>query len=55
MLGSVSGKNRGPIELAIACRELGVKVIGITSMEYTLEVNPRTRRGRGSSRLSMWS
>lgn len=38
MLGSVSGKNRGPIELAKACRDAGVKVIGITSLEYTSHV-----------------
>lgn len=38
MLGSVSGKNRNPIELALACRDIGVKVIGLTSMEYTLKV-----------------
>ena len=38
MLGSVSGKNRGPIELALACRASGVKVIGLTSMEYTGKV-----------------
>ncbi len=38
MLGSVSGKNRGPIELAMACRDAGIKVIGITSMEYTANV-----------------
>ncbi|MCL5103841.1 MAG: sugar isomerase domain-containing protein [Armatimonadetes bacterium] len=38
VVGSVSGRNRGPIELAIACREMGVRVIGITSMEYTSRV-----------------
>lgn len=32
---SVSGKNRGPIELALACRAKGVKTIGFSSMEYT--------------------
>lgn len=38
VLGSVSGKNRGPIELAMACRDAGVKVIGITSLTYTANV-----------------
>ena len=38
MLGSVSGKNRGPIELALAARAMGVKVIGITAMKYTVKV-----------------
>ncbi len=38
VLGSVSGKNRGPVELAMACRDAGVKVIGITSLTYTANV-----------------
>jgi uncharacterized phosphosugar-binding protein len=38
LTGSVSGKNRGPIELAMACRDMGVKVIAFTSMEYTKQV-----------------
>jgi len=38
MLGSVSGKNRVPIELAIRCREIGVKVVAITSLTYTAQV-----------------
>ncbi len=38
LLGSVSGKNAKPVELALACRELGVKVIGFTSMAYTARV-----------------
>ena len=31
VLGSVSGKNRGPVELALACRAKGVKTVGLTS------------------------
>jgi uncharacterized phosphosugar-binding protein len=46
VLGSVSGKNRGPIELAMACREMGVKVIGITSMEYTSKVESAHPSGK---------
>ncbi len=38
VLGSVSGRNRVPIELALACREAGVKVIALTSLEYTARV-----------------
>jgi len=38
MLGSVSGKNRIPVEVALACREIGVKVIAITSLTYTAKV-----------------
>jgi len=35
LVGSVSGRNRGPIELALACRSLGVKTIGFTAMKYS--------------------
>ncbi len=38
LISSVSGKNRGPIELALACREKGVKTVGFSSMEYTQKV-----------------
>ena len=38
LLGSVSGRNRGPVELALACRARGVKVIGFTSLTYTAGV-----------------
>ncbi len=37
-LGSVSGRNRKPVELALACREQGVKVVGLTSLAYTAKV-----------------
>ncbi|MHB9023221.1 MAG: sugar isomerase domain-containing protein [Armatimonadota bacterium] len=40
LLSSVSGKNKGPIELALACREQGVKTIGFTAMAYTAQVEP---------------
>lgn len=33
--GSVSGRSAGPISLAIAAQEIGAKVIGITSIEYS--------------------
>jgi uncharacterized phosphosugar-binding protein len=38
LVGSVSGRNRVPVELALACREKGVKVIGLTSMAYTSQI-----------------
>ncbi len=38
LLGSVSGKNRAPVELAMACREKGLKVVGFTSLTYTAQV-----------------
>ncbi|MEI6084189.1 MAG: sugar isomerase domain-containing protein [Verrucomicrobiota bacterium] len=38
VLGSVSGKNRAPVELALACRARGVKTIGLTSLAYTQKV-----------------
>ncbi len=38
MLGSVSGRNSMPVEVALAAAEKGVSVIGFTSMVYTKEV-----------------
>lgn len=38
LIGSVSGKNRYPVELALSCRAMGIKVIGFTSLAYTREV-----------------
>lgn len=38
LVASVSGRNRAPVELALACRERGVRVIGFTSMTYTQKV-----------------
>ena len=46
LLGSVSGKNARPVELALACRELGVKVIGFTSMAYTAKVESAHPSGK---------
>jgi len=39
MLASVSGRNREPIELTLAAQSIGAKVIGITSLEYTAQVD----------------
>ena len=38
ILSSVSGRSRGPTDLALACREMQVKVIGLTAMAYTAQV-----------------
>jgi uncharacterized phosphosugar-binding protein len=38
IVASVSGRNVGPIELALACRVRGMKVIGITSLAYTAQI-----------------
>ncbi len=37
-MGSVSGKNINPVEVALACREMGVGVVGFTSLKYTAQV-----------------
>lgn len=38
LLSSVSGRNRVPVELAREARRLGVTVVGVTSREYTAQV-----------------
>ncbi len=38
LLSSISGKTARPIDLSLACRELGIKTIGLTSFEYTAKV-----------------
>lgn len=38
ILGSVSGRNIAPIDLALAARQRGAKVIGLTSRAYTAQV-----------------
>jgi uncharacterized phosphosugar-binding protein len=35
IIGSVSGKTVRPVDIALAARELGVKVIALTSLEYS--------------------
>jgi len=46
ILVSVSGRNPVPIDMARAAKERGVKVIGLTSMEYTTHVSSRHSSGR---------
>ncbi len=38
LLGSVSGRNIIPVEMALACREIGVKTVAFTAFEYTVKV-----------------
>lgn len=38
MVGSVSGRNIRPIELALACNEIGVHSVAFTSLTYTANV-----------------
>lgn len=35
MIGSVSGRNRVPVELALCSRAMGVRVVAITAMRYS--------------------
>lgn len=46
ILVSVSGRNHVPIEMAMAAKEKGMKVIGITSMQYTNAVTSRHPSGK---------
>ena len=46
LVSSVSGRNAGPIQLALACREMGVKTIGFTSMGYTSRVESLDPSGK---------
>ncbi len=39
VVSSVSGKTVRPIELALACRESGVRVVGMTSLAYTRRID----------------
>ncbi|MDX2932917.1 SIS domain-containing protein [Streptomyces ipomoeae] len=42
---SLSGRNALPVEMAIHARELGVKVIGVTSVTYATETKSRHSSG----------
>lgn len=45
-VGSVSGRNIRPVEIALACRELGIKTIGFTSLAYTANVTSAHPSGK---------
>jgi uncharacterized phosphosugar-binding protein len=38
VIGSVSGRNLRPVELALSCGDAGIATIGLTSMAYTANV-----------------
>jgi uncharacterized phosphosugar-binding protein len=46
ILMSVSGRNPLPVEMAIAAREMGVKLIAITSLAYSQAVESRHPSGK---------
>ena len=46
ILVSTSGRNAFPIEMAMAAKEAGLKVIGMTSMTYTTAVTSRHSSGK---------
>lgn len=46
ILVSVSGRNPVPVDMAMAAKERGMKVIGLTSMEYTTSVSSRHSSGK---------
>jgi len=45
-VGSVSGRNREPIDLAMECRRIGAKVVVLSSLEYTAEVASKHPSGK---------
>lgn len=45
-VGSVSGRNIRPVEIALACRELGIKTIAFTSLAYTAKVTSAHPSGK---------
>ncbi|MFF4589073.1 SIS domain-containing protein [Streptomyces sp. NPDC001388] len=42
---SLSGRNALPVEMALHARDLGVKVIGVTSVAYAAQTKPRHASG----------
>ena len=46
ILVSISGRNPVPVDMAIAATEKGMKVIGLTSLEYTTNVSSRHSSGK---------
>lgn len=46
IIGSVSGKTVNVIDLALACKEMGVKVISVTSVTYSSQVESMHTSGK---------
>jgi uncharacterized phosphosugar-binding protein len=43
---SNSGRNAAPIEMALECKKRGIPVIAVTSLAYSMRVNPRHSCGK---------
>jgi uncharacterized phosphosugar-binding protein len=52
IIASISGRNVVPVEMALWAKEHGVKVIGLTSMEYSSGINSRHTCGKRLFELS---
>ena len=46
VIGSVSGRSVNVIDLALACKKMGVKVIALTSVEYSSRVTSKHSSGK---------
>lgn len=46
LVGSVSGRNRVPVELALACRAHGLAVVGLTAVDYTRKIESAHPSGK---------
>ena len=51
---SVSGHNIRPIETALACREIGMKVVAMTSMEYAKQTPSLHPSGKSLYQCADW-
>lgn len=46
LIVSNSGKNAGPVEMAVEMKSRGVRVVGITSLEYSRKLSPDNPYGK---------
>lgn len=52
LVSSVSGRNKGPIEVTLACQALGMKVIAFTSLAYSGQVSSVHPSGKKLSEVA---
>jgi uncharacterized phosphosugar-binding protein len=45
LVHSVSGRNAAPVEVALYAKQQGAKVIGLTALDYSQSVSPRSSTG----------